>query len=121
MWNDLKILQNHLAERSVVILKDIGFESKITQEEFCNYFDIESLKKNRKNLEFMPVKFQNGRISDPRWYFLLIYIFSLLIDLDKLDAAYLRPKKTQSFSPDNVVKYLKVKHGDWNKNLDLII
>jgi CRISPR-associated endonuclease/helicase Cas3 len=76
-------------------------------------------EKNKKYLEYMPVKFQSGRIKDPKWYFLLIYIFSLIIDLDKLDAAHLSPGKINPVSPDNVVNYLQVKHGDGNKNLDL--
>jgi CRISPR-associated endonuclease/helicase Cas3 len=119
MWNDLKILQNHFIEKANTILDDIDFQNKMNLEEFCTYFDIESLEKNKRYLEYMPVKFQNGRINNPKWYFLLIYLFSLLIDLDKLDAAYLSPRKIELVSPENVIIYLKTKHGDSNKNLDL--
>lgn len=119
MWDDLKILQKHFIEKSSIILNDMDLDWKIDLDEFQSYFDIEFLKKNRKYFEFMPVKFQNGRISDAKWYFLVIYIFSLLIDLDKLDAANLKPQRTRHVPPKKVNDYLQAKHGGIIQHTDL--
>lgn len=111
VWKDLKILEKHFIKKGDLILADIDIEGKMTLGEFCNYFNIEPLEGNKKYLERMPIRFQNGRISDPRWYFLLVYLFSILIDTDKLDSAYLKPKRIMSVSPKNVTNYLNKKHG----------
>ncbi len=118
-FNDLKILEKHFSERAKNILVDLKLEGEITIDEFCKHFSITSLEGNKRYFEFLPSQFKNGRISNPKWYFLLIYIFSLLIDMDKLDSALIKPNITKSVSPDNVTDYLNRKHGADTKS-DLI-
>lgn len=119
LWKDLKTLERHFIKKGSLILEDMDVEDTMTLDEFCSYFNIQFLEDNKKYLERMPIRFENGRINDPRWYFLLIYLFSILIDVDKLDSANLKPKKVASVSSNNVTDYLKKKHGV-KLNSDLI-
>lgn len=119
IWKDLKTLEKHFINNGKLILDDMDIEDEISLEEFLSCFNIQSLEDDKKYLERMPIRFGNGRISNPKWYFLLIYLFSVLIDTDKLDSAYLQPKKIRSISPENVTNYLYKKHGI-NRKTDLI-
>lgn len=51
-----------------------------------------------------------------RWFFLLVYIFSQLIDKDKLDAARVIHAKPSLPSEQKVPEYLHQKHGKIDKN-----
>lgn len=114
--NDLKPLQEHLAEKSKEILLDLDIKECIEVEKFSNYFCIDSLKENK--IEYMPSRFQNKRVKDIKWYFFLIYTFSLLIDMDKLDSALLKIEETKNVDANRVTNYLNIKHG--NERSDLI-
>lgn len=119
IWKDLYVLSEHLNKKSRNIFKDLCLEYKLTFEEFCSYFDIKTLENNKSYFEYIPTKFHSGRISDPKWYFLLIYLFSLLIDMDKLNSADIEPQSATNVPPDNVTAYLIRKHGK-NFNSDFI-
>ncbi|WP_077369029.1 CRISPR-associated helicase/endonuclease Cas3 [Anaerosalibacter sp. Marseille-P3206] len=106
MWKEIKKLEEHFLIKGEDVFRDLGFENKMDLECFLNYFDIELLKENKRGVEYIPLMFNNGRIRNVRWYFLLIYIFSILIDVDKLDSAYISPYKVKKISPDSVTKYL---------------
>jgi CRISPR-associated endonuclease/helicase Cas3 len=69
-----------------------------------------------KLLEYMPTKFRNGRIRDSKWYFMLIYIFSLLIDTDKFDSARIKPYDPKLIHYERVTEYLKLKRKNDTKS-----
>jgi CRISPR-associated endonuclease/helicase Cas3 len=52
-----------------------------------------------------------SRRKHERWYFILLYLFSLLIDSDKLDSAQLGKRVLADLSPNLVTQYLHIKHG----------
>lgn len=106
MWKEMQKLEKHFQKKGEDVFRDLELENKMEFERYINCFDIESLKKSKRDMEYIPLMFNNGRIRDVRWYFLLIYIFSILIDVDKLDSAYISPHKVKKVSPDNVTKYL---------------
>lgn len=108
MWHEVEQLEKHLSKKLTEILIDLGIDGKLSPEEFANYLHIDSLRQN-KNFQCKPLHFQNGRIQDAQWYFFLIYLFSLLIDLDKLDAAELKPKEIKNITPEKVIVYLQNK------------
>lgn len=51
-----------------------------------------------------------SRRKHERWYFILLYLFSLLIDSDKLDSAQLGKREPAELSPELVPQYLHTKH-----------
>lgn len=108
MWHEVEHIGKHLKNKSGELLNDLGLEKEIPSEEFASYLQIDSLRQN-KDFQYMPQRFLTGRIQDAEWYFFLIYLFSLLIDLDKLDAAELKPKKIVGVSPERVNVYLQNK------------
>lgn len=118
IWKDLHELEEHLLSKTKDIYEDININDKISYEEFIECFDIRALENDKRNFEWIPIKFRNGRINDSKWYFLLIYIFSVLIDVDKLDSAMIEPKRIKHISKINVDKYLEQKRGK-DKRADL--
>jgi len=110
-WENLKAISTNLIKKAEEILNDSLLAKKVKGVEFLKYLDMVSLEQDKRKLEKMPSSFHNGRIKEERWYFFLIYLFSLLIDLDKLDSAQLKVAKIQSVAPEKVVRYLRKKHG----------
>lgn len=113
---ELKTLEKHFIEKSKQIIKDLN--NNIPSENIYKYFNIEMLESNKTNFEFIPRRIRNGKINDPKWYFFLIYIFSLLIDMDKMDSANLKPVRVKNIPHKNVTDYLNKKHPTAN-NMDL--
>jgi CRISPR-associated endonuclease/helicase Cas3 len=62
-----------------------------------------------KTLTRMNQKLRDRRKHE-RWYFILLYLFSLLIDSDKLDSAQIGKRTLVELSPELVPEYLKKKH-----------
>jgi len=116
--NEIEELQKHLSEKAKDILRDLNLRPKVSIEEFYNYFRIDMMKKNKAFFEYMPSKFHNGKLSHIRWYFFLIYIFSLLIDMDKLDSALIEIEMTKNVAVDRVTDYLHLKHGNEKSSLN---
>lgn len=116
MLDEVRALEKHLTEKAKDILRDLQLEEDMSFEEFSNYFRVDLLEKNKAYFEYMPSKFGNGKINDIKWYFLLIYIFSLLIDMDKLDSALIKIEMTKNITPDRVTDYLRKKHGSDTKS-----
>ncbi len=114
---NLNKLADHLKSKSDEIFKDINLKNELNLENFKQLF--EDAKNCESKFEHMPTKFSNGRISDPKWYFILIYLFSLLIDTDKLDSANIEVKNIINISPPTkVVDYLSKKNNN-NPNFNL--
>lgn len=115
IFDEVRALERHLAEKVDDILRDLGLEKDISLDEFRDYFLIAPLEKN-KSFKYMPNNFENGSIDDIKWYFFLVYIFSLLIDMDKLNSASIEIAKIKNTTPDRVTDYLIKKHGSDDKS-----
>lgn len=109
MWHEIEQIGKHLKNKSEEIIIDLGLEKEFSLEEYANYLQVDSLGQKSLYLKHIPQLFQTGRIQEAEWYFFLIYLFSLLIDLDKLDAAELKIKKIVSVSPEKVNVYIQKK------------
>lgn len=107
-WETLNAIAKNLSNKSARILEDSKLSDKISLEQFNNYLQTDFLKGN-KFFEYMPQFFSSGRIKDEQWFFLTIFMFSVLIDSDKLDSGGLNYKETKSVSPGQVVKYIQEK------------
>lgn len=111
IWSRQKLLGEHLRAKATEILMDMAIDKELNEEKFCDFLQVKLLEEDKKGLQRLPIRFENGRISHPKWFFILIYLFSLLIDMDKLDSAYIAPQKVCAVSPDNVVRYLEEKNN----------
>lgn len=88
---------------------------EIDQSELEQMLDVIPAFQN-KALTLMNQKLMDRRKHE-RWYFILLYLFSLLIDSDKLDSAQLGKRTLTDLSPDMVPEYLHKKHEkDRNDN-----
>lgn len=121
VWDKVEKLEKHLKSKREEIFKDLMLPNTSNANQFISFFDIKRLKNNKKYMEYIPLMLNNGRISDPKWYFLIIYLFSILIDIDKLDSAYVVPHEVKLISHEFVSKYLKAIINNFNKEkTDLI-
>jgi len=115
VWYKLKGLEKHLKSKGKEIYDDLRLENITSFEQFITFFDIDKLRSNKRYLEYIPLMFNNGRISDPKWYFLIIYLFSILIDVDKLDSAFILPHKVERVTYDCVTRYINIKNENKEK------
>jgi len=117
IWEEMYELEKHLKRKGKEIFRDLKFENKIDFEYFLNCFNIKPLIENKRDVEYIPLMFNNGRIRDVRWYFFVIYIFSVIIDVDKLDSAYVSPHKVNKISPNDVTAYIDIIHSEKEKSV----
>jgi CRISPR-associated endonuclease/helicase Cas3 len=110
IYENLNSIKENILKRSNDIVEDCKADKFISVKEFENFMNADILKKSNKELMFCPQWFMSGRNKDCRWYFFFIYIFSLLIDSDKLDTAGLKSSKTRTVSYTEVERYLKIKN-----------
>ncbi|MFZ7120019.1 MAG: CRISPR-associated helicase Cas3' [Eubacteriaceae bacterium] len=103
IWNTLKKQEIELKSISNSIIGDLHIK-EITEEEFGNCFCVETIQMSK--LKYIPIRFMNGRISNPKWYFLFIYMFSLLIDRDKLNSASINMSRINHISHNSVTYYI---------------
>lgn len=82
----------------------------VNPQQMIQLLDVAPVLQNR-SLTLMKEKLQDRRKHE-RWYFILLYLFSLLIDSDKLDSAQLGKRSLAQLSPELVSEYLNKKHGD---------
>ena len=110
MSEDLSSIGKNISERSEDIIKDCRADVFLCNDEFRDYLNADTLKKDIEELMYYPQWFMKGKNKDCGWYFFLIYIFSLLIDSDKLDTAGLKSSTTKTVSCKRVESYLKEKN-----------
>lgn len=116
MWDRLKKQADNLLEKKEDISSEL--EEHDDYQNFDAYLDIEKLKADRF-FTAMP-KLLSNRFKNDEWYFILIYLFSLLIDSDKLNSAGLKKITTRCVSHDKVIEYLQEKKkSKQNINLEL--
>jgi CRISPR-associated endonuclease/helicase Cas3 len=87
------------------ILKDSGLEKVVSVKDFRDYGNVQNWQDNSK-LHLMQ-KYIATRLKNEKWFFILVYLFSLLIDADKMDSAELKKEKTKPLKPTAVEEYLK--------------
>ncbi|NLK52913.1 MAG: CRISPR-associated endonuclease Cas3'', partial [Syntrophomonadaceae bacterium] len=87
------------------ILKDTELEKVICPEDFLRYGNIQNWKNNSK-LHLMH-QYILSRLKGEKWFFILIYLFSLLIDADKMDSAELKKEKIRLLKRTAVEDYLQ--------------
>lgn len=110
MWKNLELIKENILKNKERILNDIG--NIIDCEEFIDFFNIDKLKSSTKDFIYIPQLFLQGRIKDEIWYFFLIYIFSILIDNDKLNTAKITPWNVKSIEVYKVEEYIKKKNKE---------
>jgi CRISPR-associated endonuclease/helicase Cas3 len=108
IWKLLQAAEHNLLEKLPVILQDAGLSDRISGVEFKKYLSVDVLIKS-KSLARTGQYLNSGRGEDERWFFLAIYLFSLLIDSDKLDSGGLKSGEVKSCPSDQVSKYLNKK------------
>ncbi|SHF44491.1 CRISPR-associated helicase, Cas3 family [Caldanaerobius fijiensis DSM 17918] len=118
MWQELNVIRQNIFENQREILADLSsIAPHLKDFDFSVYLDLQRLKKNKHFIN-MPQLLKMGRFADDQWYFFLIYMFSLLVDSDKLNSAELVHRSTKSISPSKVVNYLAFKDkGNVDKTL----
>jgi len=109
-WGLLKTLWWHLELKKGEVLEDSGLIERLTPDDFNRIGDPDTRRRDKRNFLFMPQHLAQ-RLKDVQWYFFLLYIFSLLIDKDKLDSASVETREI-SFIPHHLVPdYLSKKHS----------
>ncbi|WP_434578859.1 CRISPR-associated endonuclease Cas3'' [Thermoanaerobacterium thermosaccharolyticum] len=118
MWQELNVIRQNLFENQHQILDDLSsIAPNLKDLDFSTYLDLERLKGNKYFMN-TPQLLKMGRFADEQWYFFLIYMFSLLVDSDKLDSAELVHRSGKSISHSRVAKYLAFKDkGSVDKTL----
>lgn len=110
LWSFLKTLWRHLELKKEEVLEDSGLIERLAPDDFKRIGNPDTRQQDKRNFLFMPQHLAQ-RLKDVQWYFLLLYIFSLLIDKDKLDSAGVETRGI-SFIPHHLVPgYLSKKHS----------
>lgn len=108
MWSNIQIKWKNLLKYKSEIAKDLSELANI-EIDLERLKDIETIIKG-DNVDKTARDFRNGKIKNSQWFFLFIYIFSLLIDTDKMDSANIKIEKVKCISPEKVQTYLNTKH-----------
>ena len=108
MYKEMQIQGENLSGKAGELLMDCELDETMSQEKFRKFCDVSSWMDSSK-LHLMHT-YITTRLADAKWYFLLIYLFSILVDADKLDSAQLSTQPVNCLHPDEIVKYLKEKN-----------
>lgn len=112
MWRNIQIKWENLLRYKFEIAGDLNelINIEINLEKLR---DIETIIKNG-NVARTARDFRNGKIKKSQWFFLFTYIFSLLIDTDKMDSASIKTEEIKAISPNKVQEYLSTKPKSHN-------
>jgi CRISPR-associated endonuclease/helicase Cas3 len=114
----LKRQKDDLQKKALPVISQELFPDEQTFEsEFSLLSAIEPLLNDRK-FQFIS-NYMSGRFKNEKWFFLLIYLFSLLTDADKHNSADLEVVERKTILPDKVDIFLASKHSKQSKT-DLI-
>lgn len=111
MWDVLQRQATSLLQHREEVLQDIAVGERLDANMYDDCLNIEALKRDRKFFYYMP-QYLTNRWKNEQWYFILIYLFSLLIDADKLDSARLQSSTVARTSAERVEHFLREKHGE---------
>ncbi len=109
-WGQLKRQAENMINNADKILVDFPEKMRMTSNDFIACLDIEALQKDRL-FSLMP-QFLKTRAKSEEWFFILVYLFSVLIDADKLNSAGIKKKKSNIVSHEKVVEYIKKKQNN---------
>lgn len=116
-WDKLLKKKNNLFLKKEQIFSELEIASVMDFRQYLSLFELEELRQNKTFTNHTMVKINSGRINDDKWYFYLLYLFSLLIDSDKLDSAQINRTPVKNASPKQVLEYIKKKHGEAGSTL----
>lgn len=107
MWNDVKVKWENLLKFKAEIVKDLNQLANI-ESNLDKLKKIEEIIKNDDAYKIAR-RFRVGKNKSSKWFFLFIYVFSLLIDADKMDSANIITEEVNGISPNKVQEYLSTK------------
>jgi len=107
MWKELNEQSKDLLSKSDIIQRTL--DNNLYNLDIEKLFDIDEAKNDRQLTKQIMALFKT-RLSHERWYFILIYLFSLLIDSDKLDSAQIKRTSLNNLPSKNVTEYVGKKH-----------
>jgi CRISPR-associated endonuclease/helicase Cas3 len=94
-------------------IEDIQSDINLSLEDILK-FDETTIKNEIKLFSSKLHKLKFNFIKDEQYYFLLLYIFSLLIDIDKINSAKININKLKTITPIYVTEYLNKINADSN-------
>ncbi len=108
LWATLEALADHLENKA----EEVWFNSKLNEvlslDDFRRIGNPRTRRSDTGHFLYAP-KYLTGRWKDAQWYFFLLYLFSVLIDVDKLDSAGANPRIVTPLSHLRVQTYLAKK------------
>lgn len=122
-------LKTSIVNFSTILSKQVA-QLRNRSEQLIHLYDLDGSKLHQildvvpllqdRVLLHMPNKIKS-RGKHERWYFILLYLFSLLIDSDKLDSAQLGKRELIELSPDLVHIYLhdKIDKGSYQDEVNV--
>lgn len=126
IWNVLDQQAKHLEYKFDEIFTDL-FQRAPYDSLFYHFQELHTLKphedirklKQQKRLFIDMGGYLGGRLRNGNWFFPLTYLFSILIDSDKLDSGNVRRQPVVSVSPSVVQNFILDKNiGNRNVQLD---
>lgn len=118
MWPLLHKQSSHLRGKSHKIFRDLGLNGIVDLDFFQSCPVVEQLQKEKRLFINMPEHLAGGRLRNEYWYFALVYLFSVLIDSDKLDSGSILRSQAAAVPSDAIHTYLLRKHSP-RKEIDI--
>lgn len=115
MWKILQKQSSHLMEKSIEVYTDLDLRGEVDLEFFQTCPSVLSLQKESRLFLKMPEHLTVGRLQQEYWFFVLVYLFSILIDSDKLDSGNLIQRQVATVPSDKIHQYLLRKHPEKRK------
>ncbi|ADG07363.1 CRISPR-associated helicase/endonuclease Cas3 [Kyrpidia tusciae] len=109
-WKSIVTLAEHLNRKALEILDQAELTGLLDERTFLRMGDPGSREADERHFIYAP-QYLSGRWKDAQWYFLLVYLFSSLIDADKLDSAGVSARPVAVLLPAWVQRYLERKHA----------
>jgi len=113
MWNILDKQYADLKRNWNIILSDLGLQNEPDFSNLADRLDLQSWKSDLQYFIYMPQHLAGGRLKRDYWFFALQFIFSTLIDADKLDSGgiteWVNPE-IKTVSAERVQEYIQRKH-----------
>ncbi|SHF21200.1 CRISPR-associated helicase, Cas3 family [Thermoanaerobacter uzonensis DSM 18761] len=107
-WGKLEVQVADLRENIDAIVADLNDRWPVEREEILEILKVNELKEETLFI-YMP-QYISNRFKNEEWYFASIYLFSLLIDSDKLDSGTVQKKQMCLVEDKRVEDYIKQKH-----------
>lgn len=118
IWQLLHQQSSHLNGKTLQIFNDMNLDEVVDYDFFRSCPDVRQLQQEIRLFVRMPEHLAGGRLRQEYWYFAIIYLFSVLIDSDKLDSGELARSQISAIPADAVQTYLLDKHSS-NKKVEL--